>query len=160
MQGHVVPKKIYFFIFGSLLALTALTTGMAYVDMGQWNTIVALIIACCKATLVVLFFMHLRWSPRLMRVVLLSALLWLAILISLTTTDFFSRDWTPIPEGWESSELRLPAPPGEFALSDAEHVFFSLAPWRSGGTARRWVRGRYKLERPWQFDWRQGRNPS
>ena len=47
MQGHVVQKKTYFLIFGSLLALTALTTGMAYVDMGQWNTIVALIIACC-----------------------------------------------------------------------------------------------------------------
>ena len=111
MQGHVVPKKTYFLIFGLLLALTALTTGMAYVDLGQWNTIVALIIACCKATLVVLFFMHLRWSPRLMRVVLLSALLWLAILISLTTTDFFSRDWTPIPEGWESSQLAPAACP-------------------------------------------------
>lgn len=112
MQGHVVPQKIYFFIFGSLLALTGLTTAMAYVDLGQWNTIVALIIACSKATLVILFFMHLRWSPRLMRLVLLSALLWLAILISLTTTDFFSRDWTPIPVGWESSTLILPAPPG------------------------------------------------
>lgn len=111
MQGHVVAKKIYFFIFGSLLALTALTTAVAYVDLGQWNTIVALIIACCKATLVILFFMHLRWSPRLMRVVLLSALLWLAILISLTTTDFFSRDWTPIPKGWESSLLVLPGSP-------------------------------------------------
>jgi cytochrome c oxidase subunit 4 len=112
MQGHVVPKKTYFFIFGSLLALTGLTTGMAYVNLGDWNTIVALIIACCKATLVVLFFMHLRWSTTLMRVVLLSALLWLAILISLTTTDFFSRDWTPIPEGWgESSLLRPPAVP-------------------------------------------------
>src|SRR5208283_4328675 len=111
MQGHVVPKGIYFVIFISLLALTALTTGLAYVDLGQWNTIVALIIACCKATLVVLFFMHLRWSPRLMRVVLLSALLWLAILISLTTTDFFSRDWTPIPEGWETSMLRPPTLP-------------------------------------------------
>jgi cytochrome c oxidase subunit 4 len=106
MPDHVVPKKIYFAIFASLLALTGLTTGMAYVNLGPWNTIVALIIACCKATLVALFFMHLRWSPRVMRVVLLSALLWLAILISLTTTDFFSRDWIPIPEGWESSLLR------------------------------------------------------
>jgi cytochrome c oxidase subunit 4 len=113
MQDHLVPKSLYFLIFGSLMALTALTTGMAFVDLGQWNTIVALIIACCKATLVALFFMHLRWSPQLMRVVLLSALLWLAILISLTTTDFFSRDWTPIPEGWgESSMLRAPTPPG------------------------------------------------
>jgi len=108
MHGHVVAKRVYFLIFGSLLALTGLTTSMAYVDLGEWNTIVALIIACCKATLVVLFFMHLRWSTRLMRVVLLSALLWLAILISLTTTDFFSRDWTPIPESWDSSELLLP----------------------------------------------------
>jgi len=108
MQGHVVPKKIYFIIFGALLGFTALTTGVAYVDLGQWNTIVALIIAACKATLVALFFMHLRWSPRLMRVVLLSALLWLAILISLTTTDIFSRDWIPVPEGWQSSMLRLP----------------------------------------------------
>jgi len=113
MQGHVVAKKLYFFIFGSLLAMTALTTGMAYVDLGPWNTVVALVIAACKAMLVVLFFMHLRWSPRLMRIVLLSALLWLAILISLTTTDFFSRDWTPIPESWgESSLLRPPTLPG------------------------------------------------
>jgi len=113
MPGHVVPKKIDLFIFGARLALTALTTGMAYVDMGQGNTVVALIIACCKATLVVLFFVHLRWSTRLMRVVLLSALLWLVILISLTTTDFFSRDWTPIPESWESSLLRPPTLPGD-----------------------------------------------
>ena len=111
MLGHVVPKKLYFLIFGALVALTALTTSVAYVNLGKWNTIVALAIACCKATLVVLFFMHLRWSTRLMRVVLLSALLWLAILITLTTTDFFSRGWTPIPESWESSFLRLPSPP-------------------------------------------------
>lgn len=119
MQGHVVPKKLYFFIFGTLLALTALTTAMAFVDLGEWNTIVALVIACCKATLVVLFFMHLRWSPRLMRIVLLSALLWLAILISLTTTDIFSRDWSPIPEGWESSMLRVPTLPDASGASRA-----------------------------------------
>jgi cytochrome c oxidase subunit 4 len=112
MSAHVVPKKLYFVIFGSLLAMTALTTAMAYVDLGPWNTVVALAIACCKATLVILFFMHWRWSTRLVRVVILSALLWLAILISLTTTDFFSRDWTPVPEGWESSLQTPPAPPG------------------------------------------------
>jgi len=108
MAAHVVPKSTYFVIFGTLLLLTALTTGVAFIDMGQWNTIVALIIAVCKATLVVLFFMHLRWSTGMMRVVLLSALLWLSILISLTTTDFFSRDWTPIPNDWKSGTLYLP----------------------------------------------------
>jgi len=112
MEAHIVPKSTYLLIFGTLLGFTGLTTGMAYVDLGPWNTIVALVIACCKATLVVLFFMHLRWSPHLMRVVLLSALLWLAILVSLTTTDFFSRGWTPIPKGWASSLLFPPAPSG------------------------------------------------
>jgi cytochrome c oxidase subunit 4 len=111
MSGHVVPQRLYFVIFGSLLAMTALTTGMAYVDLGKGNTVVALAIACCKATLVILFFMHWRWSTRLVRVVILSALLWLAILITLTTTDFFSRNWTPVPEGWETSMLRLPSLP-------------------------------------------------
>jgi cytochrome c oxidase subunit 4 len=105
MLGHIIPKKTYLLIFGALLALTALTTRVAYVNLGQWNTIVALVIACCKATLVVLFFMHLRWSTRLIRVVLLSALLWLAILISLTTTDFLSRNWTPVPESWDTFRL-------------------------------------------------------
>ena len=57
------PRRLYLLHFRRALALTALTTGMAYVDLGKWNTIVALVIACCKATLVVLFFMHLRWSP-------------------------------------------------------------------------------------------------
>jgi cytochrome c oxidase subunit 4 len=110
MSGHVVPQRLYFLIFGSLLALTALTTGMAYVDLGPWNTVVSLVIACCKATLVILFFMHWRWSTHLVRVVILSALLWLFILLSLTLTDFFSRHWTPVPEGWQSSTLSLPAP--------------------------------------------------
>jgi cytochrome c oxidase subunit 4 len=108
MVGHVIPKQTYFIIFGALLALTALTTGVAYIDLGPWNTLAALVIACCKATLVALFFMHLRWSSRLMRIVLLSALLWLAILISLTTTDIFTRDWTPVPDTWESSQLLVP----------------------------------------------------
>jgi len=112
MAGHVVAKKLYFVIFGSLLFLTALTTGVAYVNLGKWNTVAALAIACCKASLVILFFMHWRWSTRLVRTVILSAILWLLILIGLTTTDFFSRDWTPVPIGWESSVLRLPALPG------------------------------------------------
>ena len=105
MLGHVVARKTYFLIWGTLLVLTVLTTGMAYVDLGKGNTIVALVIALGKATLVVLFFMHVRWSPHLMRIVLLSALLWLAILICLTTTDFLSRGWTPVPQPWNSSHV-------------------------------------------------------
>jgi cytochrome c oxidase subunit IV len=108
MSGHVIPKSTYFLIFGSLLALTALTTGIAFVDLGPWNTVVALVIAGCKASLVLLFFMHLRWSTQLNRIVWLSALLWLVILIGITSIDFFSRNWTPVPEQWNSSALSLP----------------------------------------------------
>jgi cytochrome c oxidase subunit 4 len=113
MSGHVIPKRIYFMIFGSLLLLTALTTGMAYVDLGPWNTVVALVIACFKASLVLLFFMHLRWTTQLNRVVWLSALLWLVILIGLTSIDFLSRSWTPMSKGWETSALQTPNPPAD-----------------------------------------------
>jgi cytochrome c oxidase subunit 4 len=86
---------------------------MAFVDLGPWNTVVALVIACFKASLVLLFFMHLRWSTHLNRAVWLSALLWLVILIGLTSIDFLSRNWTPVSEGWETSALHLPNPPAD-----------------------------------------------
>jgi len=103
----VVPKQTYFAVFGSLLALTLLTTGAAFIDMGKWNTVVALVIAATKASLVILFFMHLRWSSSLMRVVMPAVLLWLALLICLTLMDFTSRGWLPVPIGWSAvSESR------------------------------------------------------
>ena len=111
MSGHVVPIKLYFVIFFSLLILTALTTGVAFVDLGEWNTVVALIIACIKASLVLLFFMHLRWSDHLNRVAWCSALLFLAILIGLTGADFYSRSWTPVPKSWVSTTMQQPAQP-------------------------------------------------
>ena len=102
MSGHVVPKKLYILVFAALIALTGLTTGVAFINLGKWNTVVALAIAVCKATLVVLFFMHLRWSSNLLRVVVASSLLWLVILIGLTLSDVFTRNWTPVPSGWEA----------------------------------------------------------
>lgn len=108
MVTGVVSKGTYFMVFGALLVLTAVTTAVAYVDLGPWNTVVALVIACFKATLVVLIFMHLRWSTGLMRMVMPAVLLWIAILICLTMMDFASRGWTPVPSGWQSS-LQPPA---------------------------------------------------
>ena len=102
MSGHIVSKKLYILIFAALIALTALTTGVAYVDLGKWNTVAALAIALAKASLVALFFMHLRWSSGLMRMVLLAAFLWFAILITLTLTDVFTRQWTPVPSSWQA----------------------------------------------------------
>ena len=102
MTGHVVSKKLYILIFLALIGLTALTTGVAFIDLGKWNTVAALAIAVCKASLVALFFMHLRWSSGLMRIVMLAAFVWFAILVSLTLSDEFTRSWTPVPSGWEA----------------------------------------------------------
>jgi cytochrome c oxidase subunit IV len=113
MSGHVISKNIYFAIFGALLLLTGLTTGVAYINLGSWNTPAALAIACVKATLVLLFFMHLRWSTQLNRVVWLSALLWLGLLIGILSIDFLSRTWTPVPEQWNSSASTTPLTPAE-----------------------------------------------
>ena len=90
---HVVPVRVYVAIFVTLLVLTATTTAVAFVDLGPWNTVVALGIAVIKASLVVLFFMHLKYSPLLDRTVLLGGLFWLAIMIGLTLTDFATRGW-------------------------------------------------------------------
>jgi cytochrome c oxidase subunit IV len=113
MAGHIIPKKIYFRVFASLLGLTALTTLAAYVDIDAalglksvpMNTIVALSIAICKATLVILFFMHVRYSSHLTRVVVVAGLFWLAILITLTMGDYLTRNMhlpNP-PEPWQAS---------------------------------------------------------
>jgi len=88
---HVVPVPVYVAIFVTLLVLTATTTAIAFVDLGPWNTVVAIGIAVVKASLVVLFFMHLKYSPLLNRTVLLGGLFWLAIMIGLTLTDFATR---------------------------------------------------------------------
>ena len=99
MSVHIVSKKIYFAVFGALLILTATTVFVATIDLGPFNTIVALVIALCKASLVVLFFMHVRYSPRIIGLTIFAGLLWLAILIGLTLTDYLSRSWLPGPAG-------------------------------------------------------------
>ena len=103
MFGHVLPARTYFLVFFTLLFLTGLTTGVAFMDLGPGNTVAALGIAFSKASLVALFFMHLRWSQPLARIVMLASLLWLSILIGLTLGDVFTRDWIPAPAGWQSS---------------------------------------------------------
>jgi cytochrome c oxidase subunit 4 len=102
MSGHVVPKKLYLLVFAALIVFTALTTAIAYVNLGKWNTVVALAIAVSKASLVALFFMHLRWSSSLLRMVVLAAVMWFAILVVLTLSDEFTRQWTPVPSSWEA----------------------------------------------------------
>ena len=96
MSEHVVRPRVYFAVFAALLVLTATTTAISFMDLGPWNTVVALAIAFFKATLVVLFFMHVKYSPRLTQIVIAGGLFWLAILLALTLSDFLSRGWLPI----------------------------------------------------------------
>ena len=94
MSEHIVPVKVYFAIFLALLVGTALTVLAAFVDFPwRFNTIVALTIATIKATLVVLYFMHVRYSPRLVWVIVASALFWMGILFAFTFSDYFTRQW-------------------------------------------------------------------
>ncbi|HEY6291912.1 MAG TPA: cytochrome C oxidase subunit IV family protein [Terriglobia bacterium] len=108
MSEHVHPKRFYVAVFVALVILTAVTTTVAYVDLGPMNTVVALVIAVCKATLVVLFFMHLKDQAGLTRVVILAAILWLAVLIGATVNDVFTRHWVPSNGPWQSSALMTP----------------------------------------------------
>ena len=94
MSEHIVPVKVYFAIFLTLLVGTALTVVAAFVDFPwRFNTIVALTIASVKATLVVLYFMHVRYSPRLVWVIVASALFWMGILFAFTFSDYFTSSW-------------------------------------------------------------------
>src|SRR5258707_3076062 len=91
MADHILPKRVYYIIFGILMACTYLTVQIAFFDLGQLNTIAALVIAVFKATLVVLFFMHVRYGTRLTGAVVLSSLLFLALLLVLTIGDYLTR---------------------------------------------------------------------
>ena len=95
MSGHVSPKSVYYAVFAALIVGTALTVGVAFIDLGVLNNVLMLSIAMTKALLVVLFFMHVRWGTRLTWVVAASGFFWLLILFGLTMTDYLSRTWVP-----------------------------------------------------------------
>ena len=97
MTEHIVTKKQYSLVFGALLLLTFVTTAVGMMDLGRLNVVVALVIAVIKATLVVLFFMHIYWSTKLTKVVVVSGIAWLLLLLWLTLTDVLSRGWLPFP---------------------------------------------------------------
>jgi len=103
MAEHIVSVRVYVLVFVALLVLTSLTTWIAFIDLGAINTVVALAIAVSKMLLVILFFMHVKYSPGLTKIVVLAGFFWLAILLTLTLSDFFTRHWTPTPSGWQTS---------------------------------------------------------
>jgi len=93
MSAHIVPRRTYYLIFPALMVCTAITVAVAFYDLGALNTVVALTIAVLKATLVVLFFMHVKYSTRLTWVVVVGSVFWLGILLALTLSDYATRPW-------------------------------------------------------------------
>ena len=91
MSDHVVSLRTYFAVFISLLVGTGLTVLAASVDMKWLNTPIALTIAVIKATLVILFFMHVKYSSRLTQVIVAASLFWLGIMLTFTLSDYFFR---------------------------------------------------------------------
>jgi len=100
MSGHISPKSTYYTIFGALMACTTLTVIAAFIDLpANLNFPVALAIAIFKATLVVLFFMHVKYGSRLTKLIVGAAFFFLGILLSLTMADYLSRGWFTAPNG-------------------------------------------------------------
>jgi cytochrome c oxidase subunit 4 len=88
---HVVPLGVYFAVFAALLIGTWLTVVAAHQDFGSFNTTVALAIAVTKASLVVVFFMHVKYSPRLITLVVVGSFVWLGIMLFITLSDYWTR---------------------------------------------------------------------
>jgi cytochrome c oxidase subunit 4 len=98
MREHIVSPKIYYAIFIALVVLTVVTWRIAKLDLGRMNAVVAMTIAVIKATLVVLYFMHVRYSSRLTWVFVGAGFFWLAIMVALTMSDYMTRGWLTIAQ--------------------------------------------------------------
>ncbi len=96
-EHHIVPLNVYFRVFALLLIMTGLTVAVAFVDLGWGNTPVALAIALFKATIVILFFMHVRYNTPVMWLFAAAGFFWLLILLVLTMQDYATRSWEGPP---------------------------------------------------------------
>jgi cytochrome c oxidase subunit IV len=96
MTSHIYPVRLYVGIWAVLIVLTATTVVVAEVELGEWNVVVALAIAIIKAVLVVLFFMHVKDSSGLTKLIIGAGFFWMAILFGLTLNDYLSRNWSAL----------------------------------------------------------------
>lgn len=99
-EHHVVPVKTYLAVFSALMVFTAITVAAAFVDLGALNNVVMLGVAIAKATLVVLFFMHVKYGTRMIHIVAAGGFLWLLLLFGLTMQDYLSRGWMGAGTPW------------------------------------------------------------
>jgi cytochrome c oxidase subunit 4 len=96
-EHHVVPKRVYFAVFATLIALTWVTAWVSTVDLGPLNIYVALSIAVFKASLVVLFFMHVKYGTRLTKMIVGAGIFWLILLLFIVMADVWTRGWMGVP---------------------------------------------------------------
>jgi cytochrome c oxidase subunit 4 len=90
---HIITPKIYIIVFATLLVFTGITVGAAYVDLGIFNPVVALAIASFKAVVVILFFMHVKYQSKLVKMTVGAGFFTFLVLITMTLTDYMSRAW-------------------------------------------------------------------
>jgi len=93
MSGKTVALTTYLFVFGALMLLLAATVAVHFMNLGSTGTAFGILIAIVKALLVAAFFMHLRWSSRVIWVAAGAGCFWLAIMVSLSMSDYFTRGW-------------------------------------------------------------------
>ena len=110
MAGHISPKSTYYAIFAALMVGTAITVAVAFVNLGVFNFPVAIGIAITKATLVILFFMHAKYSSTLTKLFVGTAFFFLAIMLGLSLTDYLSRGLRTYPGGAAGAGYGVRAP--------------------------------------------------
>ena len=122
MAGHISPKGTYYAIFATLMVLTGVTVYVAYQPLGSANFPVAIGIAITKATLVILFFMHAKYSSTLTKLFVGTAFFFLAIMLGLTMTDYLSRGLHTYAGGAGGAgfSVRQPRPPAVLKIDEGE----------------------------------------
>jgi cytochrome c oxidase subunit 4 len=122
MSGHISPRSVYYAIFAALMVLTGITVAIAFVPLGALNFPVAIAIAITKATLVVLFFMHVKYSSRLTKMIVGMALFFLMTMFGLTLTDYLSRSWFAAPSGTAGAGTQITITPSGGRLAPSSSI--------------------------------------
>jgi cytochrome c oxidase subunit IV len=101
-----IPMSTYVFVFIWLMVLLIVTVVAAFINLGEANMIVAMLIATIKAALVILYFMHVKFASRLTKVFVAASFLWLSIMFVMTFGDYISREWLSNSRGWEDNPVK------------------------------------------------------
>ena len=106
MSAHVhIPRvRTLVLVWLALICLTGMTTGVSYVELGWMNIVIALLIAVFKASLVAWIFMGVRYTTSLTKLFVVAGLVWLGIMILITSSDYTSRSWTYQPQPWSHTK--------------------------------------------------------